>query len=298
MDDDMRLLGALLSRPGPAPEAVAAGRRSLEQAIRSSAQPARRWRWPAVAATAVAAGVAAAVVIPSLAQNGPAHTARHVVGAPSGREILLDAARTAAVVSQAPGTYWYVKETYDFTGQRAYTLQTWTTRGGGIWYALGGGLARMKSRSGEFHVGWASLTLSQLQKLPTTPAALKAWVANSRPATGPRSAETASIAEFLGELLYQVPAPPAVRAAAFEALATTPDVRTLGSVPGGQKLVISVPPAAGRLADGTLPAGAGQVTLVVNPATATVHSITDFEGTTTILADDWTRAIPATEGNR
>ena len=90
-----------------------------------------------------------------------------------------------------------------------------------------------------------------------------------------------------------IPAPPAVRAAAFEALAELPGVTSIGAVQGGQGLLISVPPpAASKFPGGKVPAGASQERLVIDPATAQVYSYTNFEGTQTIVAAYWTNALP------
>ena len=90
-----------------------------------------------------------------------------------------------------------------------------------------------------------------------------------------------------------VPAPPAVRAAAFEALAVLPGVTSIGAVQGGQELLIPVqPPAASQFPGGKVPAGASQERLVIDPATAQVYSYTNFEGTETFLAAYWTNTLP------
>jgi hypothetical protein len=64
-----------------------------------------------------------------------------------------------------------------------------------------------------------------------------------------------ALIQSLINLVAGVPAPPQVRAAAFRVMATLPDVTSLGPVPGGQGLRISL--------GGNRHAG-----LVVNPSTS------------------------------
>jgi hypothetical protein len=82
-----------------------------------------------------------------------------------------------------------------------------------------------------------------------------------------------------------LPAPPAVRAAAFRAIATYPGVRVLGAVPGGQGLLLP-----------------GEVRLVVDPATGRVNGTSRYVagGQYTVAAPDtakivaeWTDVLPS-----
>ncbi|HEY0807062.1 MAG TPA: hypothetical protein VGD84_18475 [Pseudonocardiaceae bacterium] len=66
------------------------------------------------------------------------------------------------------------------------------------------------------------------------------------------------VLDGLISLVSQLPGPPPVRAAAFQAIAAYPNVRSLGPVKGGQGLRISFD--AGRSAS-----------LVVDPATSQIH---------------------------
>lgn len=96
------------------------------------------------------------------------------------------------------------------------------------------------------------MTLDQLRALPTDPAALKAWIADAlahsdaRTSAGKLTADDRKLFATLSlvSLVSTVPAPPEVRAAAFRALATDPDVQDGGEVPGGHTLLIK---DAGRL---------------------------------------------------
>jgi hypothetical protein len=64
-------------------------------------------------------------------------------------------------------------------------------------------------------------------------------------------------------LVSQLPAPPKVRAAAFQAIASYPNVKSLGAVKGGQGLLIS-------FGEGT------PASLVVDPATSQTRETNFF----------------------
>lgn len=96
----------------------------------------------------------------------------------------------------------------------------------------------------------------------------------------------------LSNLLFRVPAPPAVRSTAFRALAAMPVVRNLGpAADGGQHLRITFPVDAAKWY-GHPPAGADHMDLVVNPTTAKLLSETAYQGTDEIQAANWTDHLP------
>ena len=108
-----------------------------------------------------------------------------------------------------------------------------------------------------------------------------------------QEAECRGAAMSLSELLYQVPAPPAIRAAAFRALAAMPDVTKLGQASGDVVLRISFPPPpANKFPSGKVPAGYDEIKLIIDASALTVHAISDYTGTTTILAARWTNTLP------
>jgi hypothetical protein len=117
------------------------------------------------------------------------------------------------------------------------------------------------------------LTLDQLRALPTDPDALKAWIAKAlehttaRTSAGPFNEEDRKRATFdsLISLVSTLPAPPAVRAAAFRAIAAYPGVQNLGSVPGGQGLLLP-----------QWSTGLGGVRFVVDPSTGRVNGTSVF----------------------
>jgi hypothetical protein len=113
------------------------------------------------------------------------------------------------------------------------------------------------------------VTFGQLQRLPTNPAALKAWIAaftrNLEHAYNLPDPEHAAVFLSLTNLVAALPAPPAVRAAAFRAVATLPNVTGLGPVQGGQGLRLSL-------------GGTEYATLVVNTATSQARDILTVSG--------------------
>jgi hypothetical protein len=144
----------------------------------------------------------------------------------------------------------------------------------------------------------APVSFEQIQNLPTTPAALKAWVAYAArhgvDGQVPADALDGAVLQSLISLLAEVPAPPKVRAAAFRAIALSPGVRRLGAVKGGQGLLFT--------ASGT------ETRLTVDPATSLVHDVTNTSGsggkvdkrvTSSIVIAEWTdRRPPVVPGPR
>jgi hypothetical protein len=94
------------------------------------------------------------------------------------------------------------------------------------------------------------VTFERLQKLPTRPDALKAWIADSvrhsdvRTSAGRPDAgmQKQMVFDGLISLVSLLPAPPKVRAAAFRAIASYPNVENLGPVKGGQGLRFPLSP--------------------------------------------------------
>lgn len=106
----------------------------------------------------------------------------------------------------------------------------------------------------------AKVSFEDLERLPTDPEALKAWIAERKGNENDMSAS-----EIRGEptftllaLITELPAPAEVRSAAFRALAATPGVENAGAVEGGQQL---------RLLN---PDGDKSIELVVDPEKARV----------------------------
>jgi hypothetical protein len=274
------------------------------------------WLASGIGLTAAAVAVVIAVVTagtPGAAgRSGPGKTQAGATSRLSGRQILLDAATTAAAARAGTGTYWTVKQ-----GGRApkpWTVQGWYTHAGVEYDAAPDGKEAYRQGDCAFSVGGRWLSYRQIQQLPVDPGALKAWIhwsmtagwqplepcarhADPAPPVPVRSSP-ANVAPFyvtsvLRGLLFQVPAPPALRAAAFRALASMPDVRKAGYADGGVVLVIHDPPIpASKFPSGKEPKGTGVVKLIIDPATATLRAWTDYTGTTQILAAGWTNHMP------
>ena len=270
--------------------------RRAEQAPRRS--PKRRLVPLASALTAVAAIAVAVVVIGTGGSGGsggaPVPSAATVL---SGQQILLAAANTAERTPEGSGTYWYVKVVSAGDKQQ---WENWTQRDGQTWF-------RGNKSSGEmvklavstpFRLGGPEVTLEQLQNLPTNPDALKAWIADALKHSDVRSSagkldaamQERFVFDGLISLVSQLPAPPKVRAAAFQAIAAYPNVESLGAVKGGQGLLISL--------------GAGTpARLVVDPATSQIRETNFFVtadgaelsaggSSTFTLVAEWTNELP------
>ncbi|WP_131735958.1 CU044_5270 family protein [Actinomadura roseirufa] len=225
---------------------------SADQAPRRS--PKRRPILLGSALAAVAAVTAAAVVIGGSGSGEPAGSKNgsgtQAAASPSGRQLLLVAATTAERAPKASGTYWYVKTTRtNSNGGGRTSLESWTRRDGRVWWKgeKTGGKAVQLTHPIPFRLGGPDVTFEQLQKLPTTPDALKTWIAKSvesgniRTSAGKLDAAGRKESTFEGllSLVSQLPAPPKVRAAAFRAIASYPNVKNLGRVKGGQGLSIA-----------------------------------------------------------
>lgn len=313
--NDLQTLGAALAQDEPAQDVVDRSRHRLQNRIRGggSSFPKRTAWLTAGAGITVAAAVAVAVaVVPDAApDDGPARTGAAPgetapretapTKAVTGQEILLAAATAAEQAPDATGTYWYVKVTIEHTDGPTEEWETWTRPDGQEW------LRSMKTNGqvqamgvvneNPFSLVGVELTLDQLRALPTDPAALRAAIVegirngDGRTSAGPLKDDPKFLAqaEFdsLISLVSTLPAPPALRAGAFRALATYPGVENLGPVPGGQGLRLPsgrrfvVDPRTGRV-NGTETFGYGA------GATYTVG-----EGGSARITAEWTDTLPS-----
>lgn len=322
--DEMRVLAEFRTAVSPPDTtALAAARaRVLGAGVHRTTGRPRRFRrrktiWTAgllglTGATAVALTavmVADPAVAPIAPHNGPHQQAIQVTRL-SARQILLAAATTAAGAPAGTGTYWYVKTTTPASaGAGNITTSSWYTQDGTEYDQIPNRNAVWESSPHDgFAVGADKLTYAQIQRLPTTPGALQAWIVQSfshpvsevpgqpgapQPIVSEPPSYYADDPGSFVDLLYQVPAPPAVRAAAFRELASMPGVAKLGEVNGGIGLSFSVPePPANKFPDDKVPAGAGQIRLVIDSSTLSLRSFSSYEGTTTILAAKWTDYLP------
>jgi hypothetical protein len=266
-------------------------------------------------ATAVVAGVAG---VAHVAHPG-AHTT--AASPSSAQQILLAAAMTAAAAPASPGTYWHVTTSTTISGNayseqtwmRRPVGPGWVLGAksgnklleispdsmspsgrGRFWLAGDASLAQLQdlppakvsppaARTAQ-PVQAGQVTYAELQKLPVSPAALQAWiVALNRTYYRDlgQPVPRAAVFESLNDLVGNVPAPPAVRAAAFRVMASLPGVTTLGPGHGGQRLLITL--------------GAGEhATLVVDTATSHVtDTLTISNGNSATITAGWVSTLPS-----
>ncbi|TDC58937.1 hypothetical protein E1200_32740 [Actinomadura sp. GC306] len=285
--DDLRLLGATLTKPDPSDETVEAGRRRLQIAMREPVRR-RRARRPVIAiGVAVATGGAAVAIVVG---GGGAPDAGSKDGTAvvqmSGSQVLLAAATAAETKPAGSGRYWYVRS-HSPSSANYKTFESWTTVDGRQWSRFDGGALETSPERSPITVRGTRLGLAEIAELPTSANELKATLLKSRTTEQRRAqiTEETSLLVLLTDLLSDVPAPPKVRAAALRALATLPHVKNLGKAPGGQKLLFA--------GDG------GGTKLVVNPKTSEVSAegYADVNGKQesmggTTSASRWTDELP------
>ena len=293
--DDLKMIGTLLTVPGPSEDVVDRGRRQLAATMHGAARGYRaRTRWLAAGTgLTAAAAAAAALVLGTVAPDTPA--GHPSAAAPAARQILLAAASSAERASAGSGIYWHV--TTQFSDSPSDRWQTWTLRDGQTWWTKGSQVLRGSRQ--PFYLAGKGLSFAQLQDLPTGPAALKAWIIHNAIEHGgkggpfgrrapSKTMEQEVIFTSLAALVTDLPVPSALRAAAFRVMASFPGVRSLGPVPGGQGLLI--------------PLGGQPARIVVDPATSRVRDTNFFvsEGaqvstqspTTATVTAGWTNHLP------
>jgi hypothetical protein len=275
------------------------------------------WLAGVISLAAAAAAVAVAVAV-----TAPAHApARRLASAPArpagAQQILLAAAVTAS--RQHPGRYWHFEErdsaatqipppqgatwiTYqDWIARTSQTVWTWQPPCG---TSPAGVIRNGPGISPPGGIGNVTFTWPALSHLPARPAALYAWLAyhdhfvaagqpRPAPVTSPQPAgyryvpmSTAAVREQVAATLisleWELPAPPALRAAAFRALATFPGLTRLGPAEGGQELLIPFP---------------GQprytwIRVIIDPASAQLRSVITSKGTSQITIAQWANQLP------
>jgi hypothetical protein len=260
--NDLQTLRAALA-PREVPQDVADRSRHRLQ-NRMLAAPRRRVRPLALGAGLVAAVAAAAVVVATLPGTpAPGPQPQAVAPVVTGTQVLLAAATVAEHAPAGTGKYWHIRTKSD-----NLVYENWYTADGHMWFRgekSGGrvmplGLSRLQLAATE-------VTFEQLRTLPADPAALRDWLVTAIAHSGARtSAGPFTAADRERELLLSMvslvsslPAPPAVRAAAFRSIAAYPGVRDLGPVPGGRGFLLP-----------------GEYRLVVDPATARINHTSMF----------------------
>jgi hypothetical protein len=336
--DELQMISSMLAAPEPTDDMVERGRLAL---LEGSHGPARHRRVGLLAGTGLsltaAAAAAVAVVVsqtsapptshgppaaqpaPTPARSGPTRPVLPPGGvrALSGQQVLLVAATSAAAAPERAGAYWYVEDRFaPVDGEPVPGIgHWWTSRDGTSYASVNDQPVSLRTLGSGFGVAHDQLTLAQLRRLPTDPAALARFVHDSlsqpRTARGrmldhtgkpmpPRTVTVDPLPAYLvpsesaialSRLLYDVPVPAAVRAAAFRALAALPGVRNVGPVPGGVQLRIPLPPPPPGKYD-HLPAGIDHYDIAVDPNTGVIRSYTNYQGTTRILRAEWTNQGP------
>jgi hypothetical protein len=229
----------------PAQDVVDRSRHRLQNHIRGGVPMARKRSGWLLAGVGVTVAAVAIAVLPS-------ESPRTVTG----QEVLLAAATAAAQTPEDSGTYWHVT----IASGQDLPYEYWVKADGDMWVrTTRTEIAHRPPLPGESRnpfslVGVVDLTLEQLRALPTDPEALKAWIADALAGSDTTVDRGYALFESLISLVSTLPAPPDVRAAAFRAVASYPDVKNLGEVPGGQGLLVY-----------------GSWRLVVNPDTGRVN---------------------------
>jgi hypothetical protein len=303
--NDLQSLHAALAQDDPSQDVADRSRHRLQNRIAGGPGPRRRTNWLAVGTGVTAAAAAAAVAISVLPGSPPAGNPSANTGdaAPTrtvtAQQVLLAAATAAEQTTEGSGDYWNVHVNSSNGDGTTDVWDYWTGMDGQTWYADrksdGKALPLGDQAPKPFDLFGVGLTLEELRALPTDPEALKTWVHDTI-ANGPASSSAGPLrdtpkllaqAQFdsLLMLVSTLPAPPEVRAAAFRALATYPDVQSLGDVPGGQGLVL---PGGERF---VVDSSTGQVTrtssLAMNGATYSVPEPGSIE-----VITGWTDTLP------
>lgn len=287
--DDLKSLAPMLAGPEPSADARNRSRNRLDQRMRGLTDgPGRhtsRRRSAGLGLTAAGAAAAAAVAV---ATSSTAPSAPHTA-----QQFLLAAAVTAARQPAATGRYWYFKEVFE-PATPANEFEQWTTRDGQQWFR--GAKTHYKvvnvgiSQS-PFNLGGIPLTSAQVQALPTDPRQLQAWITTEvRKSHLNMGTEAQEVFNTLVAVVGPFPAPPAVRAAAFQAIAQYPNVKDLGKADSGVLLEFPVP------------SGNSPGEMIIDPSTSRIISTTYLVGTgytdtaapgeRITVASGWTNRLP------
>ncbi|GAB3139393.1 CU044_5270 family protein [Amycolatopsis stemonae] len=243
--NDLETLRTALLPDEPAQDVVDRSRHRLQNHVLRGRR--KRVGRLVLGAGLVAAAAAVAVVVATL--PAPPAPLPSVASPADARPAVLLAAATVAEHAQVgTGKYWH-----STTKVGEQTWEYWTTTDGQEWYRdeHTHGKAELMPRPRPIRLnGDDDVTLSRILTLPADPAALRAWLADglTRHHLPAGQLETAVLQSLIG-LVSTVPSPPAVRAAAFRAIAAEPGVRELDDrsvrLPGGGRLVVD--PATGRV---------------------------------------------------
>ncbi|MET7330656.1 hypothetical protein [Nonomuraea sp. NPDC005650] len=148
------------------------------------------------------------------------------------------------------------------------------------------------------------LTYEEVQRLPADPNALKSWLAQAaRVSRAQENAVDRDVTWALPDLLYRLPAPKEVRAAAYQALLTMPGVRARGKTVDGAGrtgMALSIEFQTGDRKEPTkattdLVIDTGTMLLLSEGQTSVINGKESRgeAGNQTVLQAGWTDAAPA-----
>jgi hypothetical protein len=144
------------------------------------------------------------------------------------------------------------------------------------------------------------LTYDEIQRLPADPDGLKSWLAQAARVEGAKETIVDSfVTRALTDLLFQLPAPKEVRAAAYQALRTMPGVRVKGTAKdsvGRTGTVLSIVRGTkGTIVRSDLIVDTGTMLLLAEDLKSTNDGkpFPEHTGTRTVLQAGWTDAGPA-----
>jgi hypothetical protein len=275
--NDLQTLRAALIPDEPAQDVVDRSRHRLQN--RMLGAPRRRVRPLAIGAGLVAVAAAAAVVVALPGTPAEAPPPQAVAPVVTGAQVLLAAATVAEHAPAGTGEYWYIK-----TVSSKQVYEYWYAADGHRWFrgAKSGGRVVPLGLGVPLRLAATEVTFEQLRTLPTDPAALRNWLvtaiahSNARTSAGPLTASDRERELLLSlvSLVSTLPAPPAVRAAAFRAIAAYPGVQDLGAVPGGRGFLLP-----------------GEYRLVVDPSTGRINRTSMY-----VTADGAIYQVPGPQG--
>ena len=276
--NDLETLRAALLPDEPAQDVVDRSRHRLQNRMLRR----RRIRPLAIGAGLVATAAVVAGVVVVTRPAAPVETPPQAVAPVDTRPAVLLAAATVAERAQVgTGRYWHSTTKVGKT-----TWEYWTTADGQEWYRGENthGKAVLMPRPRPIRInGDDDVTLSTILTLPADPAALRDWLADGLTRHGvPANQRDTMVLQSLIDLVSVVPSPPAVRAAAFRAIAADPGVHALDDrsvrLPGGGRLVVD--PATGQV-DGS--------SMFLDANGKPVH---DANGDKYAVSGEWTDELP------
>jgi hypothetical protein len=301
--NDLEQIAATLAKPGPSQETTAAGRARLARETR--APRTRPWieagrsrvRIFAWTSGAITAGATAAAVLMTLTSVGATKAADA-----SARPVLMAAASTAETTPAATGKYWHtVVDTVVKGKANGKDVTPWVS-GSSLWAARDGrawhsgtenGKPTPLKRTWKFGLCDKEVGFDQIEALPSTPDALRASMTEAMKHNDDGPVPAAYQDDFVTgcmiDLLYSLPAPAKIRAAAFRSLAAMPHSEKLGTRTDH----------LGRVGEAlSITNGDTRTLLIINPHTATVlefdrtvSGAKSIDQRTTVRTTGWTNTL-------